>query len=266
MNDIIYWIWLSILNLKPIEKIKLIEFFNNPKEIFNLKENTLKKLTNSEELIFKIINKEKRFEAESIFYEAIKNNIKLILYTNKKYSKNLKKIYDYPILLFAKGNIELLNTNSISIVGCRNCSEYGKKVAEKFAYNLSKRNITIVSGMAKGIDSYAHKGALIARGKTIAVLGSGVEYIYPKENKQLYESILINNGLIISEYGIRTRPMPEYFPQRNRIISGLSDKILVVEATKNSGSIITANFAANQGKDIYAIPGNINSNNSSRNK
>lgn len=128
---------------------------------------------------------------------------------------------------------------------------------------LAKKNFTIVSGMARGIDSYAHKGALMAKGNTIAVLGSGIDYIYPKENKNLYKNILDNNGLIISEHSLDTKPIPEYFPQRNRIISGLANKILVVEATKNSGSIITASFAIEQGKNVYAVPGNITSNNSS---
>ena len=164
-------------------------------------------------------------------------------------------IYDYPIVLFAKGNTNLLNTKSIAIVGCRDCTEYGKQMAEKFSFLLAKKKHTIVSGMAKGIDAYAHKGALIAKGNTIAILGSGTNYIYPSENKKLYKQILDNEGLIISEYGINTKPKPEYFPLRNRIISGLSEKILVVEATKKSGSIITANFAAEQGKSIYAIPG-----------
>lgn len=263
MEDIIYWIWLSILNLRSIEKIKLIEIFKNPKIIYNLKEKDLKKITDSEEIIYKIIDKTKRYNLENILKESVKNNIKIILYTNKIYSQKLSKIYDYPIVLYAKGNVDLLNSNSISIVGCRNCSEYGKKVAEKFSYMLAKKNFTIVSGMARGIDSYAHKGALMAKGNTIAVLGSGIDYIYPKENKNLYKNILDNNGLIISEHSLDTKPIPEYFPQRNRIISGLANKILVVEATKNSGSIITASFAIEQGKNVYAVPGNITSNNSS---
>ena len=124
---------------------------------------------------------------------------------------------------------------------------------------LAKKDYTIVSGMAKGIDSYAHKGALTAQGNTIAILGSGVNYIYPEENKRLYNKILEQNGLILSEYGIDTKPIPEYFPARNRLISGISDKILITEASKKSGTMITANFAIEQGKTVYAVPGNITS-------
>ncbi len=263
MENIFYWIWLSILSLKPIEKIKLLNFFNTPEKIFNTKEIDLKKLTDSDKIIKIITNKNKKIEAEKILKEAIQEKISLISYNNNFYSRELQKIYDYPILLYAKGNIDLLNSKCISIVGCRDCSEYGKEVAEKFSFLLSKKDYTIVSGLARGIDTYAHKGSVLATGKTIAVLGSGVNYIYPSENKSTYKEILRKNGLIISEYGINTRPIPEYFPQRNRIISGLSKKVLIVEATRNSGSIITANLACEQGKSIYAIPGNITSSKSS---
>lgn len=259
MEDINYWIWLSILNLKQAEKIKLLEIFKKPEEIYNLTEQKLKKLTNSEELIKKITDKNKKIETEKIINEALKTKTKIITCKNKIYSKELQKIYDYPIVIYAKGNTELLNKKSIAIVGCRNCSEYGRIIAQKFGYLLARKDICIVSGMAKGIDSYAHKGALVAKGGTIAVLGSGVNNIYPIENKKLYEDILNNNGLIISEYGINTNPTPDKFPKRNRIISGLSEKILIVEAMKKSGSIITANLAIEQGKNVYAIPGNITS-------
>ena len=266
MEDIEYWIWLSILDLKPIEKIKLVEFFKTPKSIFELNEKELKNLTDSENLIKKIIDKNKRNSIEKIIKYAEKNNIKLICSNSKVYSQKLKKIYDYPVLLYAKGNTKLLNKKAISIVGCRNCSEYGRIIAQKFSYMLARKDICIVSGMARGIDTYAHKGAITAQGSTIAVLGSGINYIYPYENTKLYVDILNNNGLIISEYGIHTRPKPEYFPIRNRIISGLSDKTLVVEASKKSGSIITANLAVEQGREVYAIPGNIISDRSMRNK
>ena len=174
MEEIFYWIWLSILDLKPIEKIKLLEFFKEPKNIYNLDKKQLKEVTDLEELINKIIDEKKRKRAYIILKNAIKEKIKLICVKDSKYSKQLLKIYDYPILLFAKGNIELLNTKSIAIVGCRNCSEYGENIAKKFSFKLSQNNFTIVSGMAKGIDTAAHQGALLNNGKTIAVLGSGI--------------------------------------------------------------------------------------------
>ena len=256
----IYLIWLSILDFKPIEKLQLIQIIGTPEKIFKLTEKQLREYTNSEEIIRKIINIEKRQEAEKILNQIEKENIKLITIMDKEYPKKLHRIYDKPILLYAKGNTKLLKSlKKISIIGSRNCSEYGKMVTQKLSYMLAKKDYTIVSGMAKGIDSYAHKGTLTAKGNTIAILGSGVNYIYPEENKRLYNKILEQNGLILSEYGIDTKPIPEYFPARNRLISGISDKILITEASRKSGTMITANFAIEQGKTVYAVPGNITS-------
>jgi len=145
----------------------------------------------------------------------------------------------------------------IAIIGCREYSEYGKIVSEKFAYELAKLGFVIISGAARGIDSFSHKATLKTNVGTIAVVGNGLNYIYPPENKELEEKILENNGLIISEYDIGTRPSKYTFPARNRIISALSDGVLVIEARKNSGSQITVDFALDQGKNVYAVPGDI---------
>lgn len=160
------------------------------------------------------------------------------------------------------GNISLLNEKTIGIVGCREASDYGRKVAYEFSLELSARNFVIISGMAKGIDSYAHLGALKSSGKTIAILGCGVNIVYPKENIDIYNSILAKGGLVVSEYLISTSPLKKHFPERNRIISGISQSVLVVEAKERSGTLITVDFALEQGKDIYSIPGNIFSVNS----
>ncbi|MBR4261382.1 MAG: DNA-processing protein DprA [Clostridia bacterium] len=188
-----------------------------------------------------------------------KNNIKKINVYDEEYPEKLKSIYDKPLVLYAEGNIELLKEKSIAIVGSRECSKYGMNVSEKLSYNLAKENICIISGLAKGIDRYAHIGALRAGGKTIAVLGNGLDTIYPYENKDLYELILKNNGLIITEYILGTKPNRLNFPARNRIISGLSDGIVVVEAGEKSGALITAEFGMEQGKEVFAVPGNIDS-------
>ena len=186
-------------------------------------------------------------------YKVIKVNM-----NSKYYPERLRNIEDPPKELYCLGNLELLNyKNNIAIIGSRNCSRYGERVAKDFAYNLAKEDICIVSGLAKGIDSFSHIGALNAKGKTIAVLGSGLDNIYPKENIKLVEEIIKNNGLVISEYPLGTKPLKYHFPARNRIISGLSDSILVVEARKNSGTNITVDFALEQGKDVFVIPGNI---------
>lgn len=258
MENSIYWIWLSILNFTPNQKNILYKVLGHPKSIYDLNENDLKKVTNSSDTINKILDKNKREKAKIIFRESEKRNIKCITIDDLDYPNELKNIYDMPLVLYAKGNIEnLKNKNKIAIVGSRNCSEYGKKVTQKISYQLAKKEFTVVSGMAKGIDTYAHRGALLAKGMTTAVLGSGIEFVYPEENRILYNKILYSNGLIISEYPLNTKPIPEYFPIRNRIISGISNKVLVTEAGIKSGSIITANLALEQGKDVYAIPGNI---------
>lgn len=186
-------------------------------------------------------------------YKVIKINM-----NSTYYPERLRNIADPPKELYCLGNLDLLNyKNNIAMIGSRNCSSYGERAAKDFAYNLAKEDICIVSGLAKGIDSFSHIGALNANGRTIAVLGSGLDNIYPKENIKLVEEIVKNNGLVISEYPLGTKPLKYHFPARNRIISGLSDGVLVVEARKNSGTNITVDFALEQGKDVFVIPGNI---------
>lgn len=192
----------------------------------------------------------------------IENLVKEISIESLKYPNILKQIYDPPKKLYVIGDENLLNDISIAIVGCRDNTEYGKKVAKYFSYNLAKQNICIISGLAKGIDSFAHIGALQAKGKTIAVVGNGLDIVYPKENKRLVQEIIKNGGAIISEYSLGIKPQKQHFPARNRIISGLSNGVLVVEAKEKSGSLITADFAIDQGKEVFAVPGNINSLNS----
>jgi len=191
-----------------------------------------------------------------------KNHIDIISIQDEEYPKLLKEIYDPPICLYIKGNKEVLNNNSIAIIGCREASNYGLSVANRFAYNLSKQNINIISGLARGIDSEAHLGAVKANQKTIAVLGNGLDSIYPKENIKLVQNILNSGGAIISEYPLGTKPKKENFPARNRIISGMSKGVLVVEAKEKSGTLITVDFALEQGRDVFVIPGNVDSKNS----
>lgn len=188
--------------------------------------------------------------------------IKTITIDNSKYPKLLRQIYDPPQKLYVKGNVDALNGINLAIVGCRDASLYGINCSKYFAYNLAREGINIVSGLAKGIDSFAHIGTLEAKGKTIAVMGCGLDIIYPKENSVLEEQILKNDGTIISEYPLGTMPQRNHFPERNRIISGISKGIIVVEAKEKSGSLITANFAIDQGREVFAVPGNINSVNS----
>ena len=190
------------------------------------------------------------------------NNIDIICIKDKEYPSLLRKIYSPPICLYIKGNKDILNNVSISIIGCREASNYGINTAKEFAYNISKQDVNIVSGLAKGIDSAAHLGAIKAKQKTVAVLGNGLDTIYPKENFKLAQDILNSNGAIISEYPLGTAPRKEHFPARNRIISGISNGTLVIEAREKSGTLITVDFALEQGRDVFVVPGNIDSQNS----
>lgn len=191
-----------------------------------------------------------------------KYNIHLVTIKDREYPESLKNIYDPPIALYVLGDKNILNKFSIAIIGCRECSEYGKNIARYFAYNIAKNDAVIISGLAKGIDSEAHIGTLKADGKTIAVLGNGLDRIYPKENIELAREIIKMGGALITEYPLRTSPQRKNFPERNRIVSGMSKGILVVEAKEKSGTLITVDFALEQGRDVFAIPGNLNSPNS----
>ena len=177
----------------------------------------------------------------------------------KLYPERLRNMYNPPLKLYVLGKKELLKQKGVSIVGARNATEYGKKVALQLAQKLSENGINIISGLALGIDTYAHLGTLQENciGKTIAVLGSGLDEIYPKQNIELAKRIVKRGGCIISEYKAGTKPEKLNFPQRNRIISGLSCGVVVVEASENSGALITADYALEQGKEVFAIPGNI---------
>ena len=178
---------------------------------------------------------------------------------SKEYPVQLRYIHNPPAKLYVLGNKKILKENGIAIVGTRNATEYGKKVAKKISKELSQNGINIISGLALGIDTYAHMGNILAnsKGKTIAVLGSGIDEMYPKQNIELAKKIIKSGGCIISEYSIGTKPEKMNFPQRNRIISGLAKGVLVVEAGEKSGSLITADFALEQGREIFAIPGEI---------
>lgn len=259
-----YWIWFSkIKSINVKNKIKLLQEFKTPRNIYYLRKKKLENCVFLKEFqIEELINVKIENSVEKNIEYMIKNKIDIISICDKEYPSILKNIYDPPISLYVKGNKKVLSNNSIAIVGCRDASNYGKEVAKYFAYNLSKRNVNIVSGLAKGIDSFAHFGTICAKGNTIAVVGNGLHTVYPKENTRLANDILQNDGLIISEYPIGTNPAKINFPERNRIISGLSKAIIIVEAKKKSGALITVDLALEQGRDVFSVPGEIDSVNS----
>ncbi len=263
MEDIKYWVWLSkIPGLGPINQFKLLKQYLLPENIWNLDKMQILQCGINEKLANEILNGVHRKNLEKYLEYMYKNKIELINIYDKNYPAKLKEIYDPPLILYLKGNKEILNENNIAVIGCRQCSEYGKRSAQRIAEELSKNTINVVSGLARGIDTYAHIGALKEKGKTIAVVGCGLDTVYPPENIKLFNEIVNAQGVIISEYVIGQKPVPNNFPARNRIISGISNGIVVVEAKEKSGTLITVDFALEQGKQVYAIPGNINSINS----
>jgi DNA processing protein len=173
------------------------------------------------------------------------------------YPEYLLQISDFPPLLFVKGSLDALKTAQIGIVGSRSPTPTGKQIATEFAYHLAKANLTITSGLALGIDAASHQGALAAKGKTIAVCGTSLEHVYPYRHKALAEEIVASGGALISELGYGSKASPQNFPRRNRILIGLSQGILVIEATLRSGSLITARLANEQGREVFAVPGSL---------
>lgn len=183
--------------------------------------------------------------------------IKNINIKDGDYPVNLKEIHDPPETLYVMGTLIPQDEVAVAVVGTRLCSYYGMSTAERISYELASAGFTIVSGLARGIDSSSHKGALAAKGRTIAVLGCGLDYVYPPENKTLQEKIL-EAGAVVSEFPEGTPPRKENFPRRNRLISGLSLGVVVVEAGLNSGALITANLALEQGREVFSVPGQVN--------
>jgi len=241
---------------------KLLEFFGRPENIFKASEEKLIGVSGIGSDIAAGIRCFKNADLEKELAQIKKLNLNILTPDDKDYPENLKFIADPPIVLYVKGRLQPDDKKSIAIVGSRRASFYGLSLAEKFSRQLASHGFTIISGMARGIDTAAHKGALKQVGRTIAVIGSGFGQIYPPENKGLAEEIC-RQGAVISEFSVNTAPLPQNFPRRNRVISGLSLGILVVEAAQNSGALITADFALEQGREVFALPGKVDSANSS---
>ena len=289
-----YWLWFSLIkNVGSRKKLKLLEIYKTPEKIYSLRAEELLKINGFGPETVKNILESKN---ESLINFHLKymqeNKIEIISIFEKEYPENLKNIYDPPVCLFIKGNKNILNNQNIAIIGCRDCTEYGIKAAKYFGYNVAMKNINVVSGLARGIDSYSHIGCLQAEidlhikcsqtemnnsqksdvefkicneknneysnensyGKAIAVVGNGLDTIYPKENIKLAQNIIKSGGAIISEYPCGTKPEKMNFPARNRIISGISSGVIVVEAKEKSGTLLTVDFALEQGRDVFVVP------------
>ena len=261
-EDVKYW-----LALKSIEGVgdtlfgPLLERFGSPAAVFSASVHELagipKMSKKSTEAILAFNDWDGILRRMDVMNQA---GIRMVTFLDKSYPRHLLNVYDRPALLYVAGHLQS-DDICVAIVGSRHASTYGKYTTDRISRELTLRGVTIVSGMARGIDSSAHRGALAAKGRTVAVLGSGLDVIYPPENKKLFDAI-VQSGAVISEYPPGTQPLPFHFPARNRIISGMSYGVLVVEAGEKSGSLITAKLAMEQGREVFAIPGPIDSSSS----
>lgn len=247
-------------NIPGIGNAKLrniIGVFEDAKAVYDASKETLRCCTklNAKD-IESILNSKKDKNIFEDFMKLKSSNVSFIHINDARYPKRLKQLYDYPIAIYAKGNIELNDLPTVAVVGARKCSEYGRHVAYNLSYEFAQMGISVISGLAAGIDAAGHSGCIDGGGITYAVLGCGADICYPRSNIELYMNIP-RKGAIISEYALGVPPKAGQFPQRNRIISGLADAIVVVEAGEKSGSLITVDQALEQNKDVYAVPGRI---------
>jgi DNA processing protein len=253
---------LNIESIGPRKILNLLSQLHSFEYVFNSAQSSLVKVDGiSDHLAKRIIQARKKIpeykqSAEKELNRLEKLNAKVITFWDSYYPKLLKNIYSPPLILYVLGEFQEEDKYCLSIVGTRRPTNYGKTYAEKFAFDLASQNITVVSGMARGIDSTAHRGALKAGGRTIAIIGSGLDVIYPSENRKLFQQIA-ENGLVISEFELGTKPDAQNFPQRNRIIAGLTLGTVIIETNLNGGAMQTAAHALDQNREVFAVPGNL---------
>ncbi|MDD7643099.1 MAG: DNA-processing protein DprA [bacterium] len=256
MEDITYAYWLAnISGISPRVRLNLYEQCKSAREIWNLSGEELKKQYGVTEEAAVCISRSKAGWDPGREWERLQERgISFVSMEQDTYPKRLRNLYDPPFGLYYIGRLPKEDAKSVGIVGGRACSRYGQDMAKRSGKCMALNGVSVISGMARGIDGYGHEGALDGGGSTYAVLGCGVNVVYPPEHASLYERIIAHGG-VLSEYPPDTRPHPGYFPMRNRIIAGLSDLLLIIEAKEKSGSLITADCALEQGKDIFAAPG-----------
>lgn len=242
----------------PVTVRRLLEVFKDPVHILQASESELLAAGIGFQLASRICRWEEQVDLQRELKLIREYECQILIPEDEEYPPLLRQIYDPPILLYVKGKIESKDRHAIAIVGSRRATHYGIETARRLAYQLAYAGITVVSGGARGIDSAAHQGALMAKGRTIAVLGCGINIVFPPENQQLFERI-VQSGALITEFPFDRHPDRQTFPIRNRIVSGMSLGTVVVEAPLNSGSLITANIAAEQGRQVFAVPGRIDS-------
>lgn len=258
------WIALNMTpGIGPRAATRLLERFGSADAVFQATRSELGSLRLKPESVDSILTQEMLDRAGGEFSQVKELGGDILILDDGNYPELLREIDDPPVVLYVKGDWQAcFEQPAVAVVGSRACSTYGENAAEMLARELASRGITIVSGLARGIDSAAHRGAISGKGRTIGVAGTGIDLVYPRENTGLVREILATGGCIISQFPLGTPPLKEHFPFRNRVISGLSYGVLIVEASERSGSLITARLATEQNRDVMAVPGNITSGNS----
>ena len=258
------WISLNMTpGIGPRKATQLLERFGSADNVFHATRSELESLRIRAETIESILKREFHARAADELNKVKDIGGDVLILDDGSYPVLLREIADPPITLYVKGDwASCFDAPCVAVIGSRRCSTYGENASEMLARDLAERGVCIVSGFARGIDTAAHRGAIRGKGKTIAVLGTGIDNVYPKENARLVDEILASGGAIVSQFPLETPPLKENFPYRNRIISGLSYGVLLVEASERSGSLITARLAMEQNREVLAVPGNITSKNS----
>src|SRR3989454_7917539 len=258
------WIALNMTpGIGPRAAVKLLERFGSAEAVFGATRAEIEQVRLLPEAVDSVVARDLHEKAEGEIENVRKLGGDILILDDGVYPSLLREIYDPPITLYVKGAwTECLDQPCVAIVGSRRCSTYGQNAALMLARDLAQRGVTVVSGFARGIDAAAHRGALEGGGRTVAVLGTGIDQFYPRDHKKLADEILERGGAVVTQFPLSTPPVSENFPYRNRIISGLSLGVVVVEAAENSGSLITARLAIEQNREVFAVPGNITSRNS----
>lgn len=242
----------------PVRVRRLLEAFGSPERILMARADEVRRVEGFGEELTGVLTKwESHTDLQGELARIREHGLTILTPADEAWPENLREIHDPPLLLYVKGTVEPRDKSAIGVVGSRKATVYGSQCARKFSFQLAHAGVTVLSGLARGIDTAAHEGALAAKGRTIAVIGSGFANMYPPENAALAERIADGHGAVVSEFPILTVPDKQTFPQRNRIVSGWSQGILVVEAPAWSGALITANMAKDQGRTVYAVPGPI---------
>jgi DNA processing protein len=261
-EDRVAWLALAVTpQLGPRRILRATERCGSPAKILSFSLTELESLQFPAESVQFIFEGHARRAADQQIDELAKTGATFLTYEDEAYPERLREIFDPPVLLWIRGNCELLAQPSIAVVGTRHPTPYGTGMAEMLSRDLAARGLIILSGMARGVDTAAHRGALAAKRPTIAIWGTGVDVVYPKENKSLAEQIVAGGGAILSEFPLGTFPAPQNFPKRNRILSGMSVGVLVIEAAEYSGTRVTARCALEQNREVFAVPGNVTTKN-----